>query len=157
MREAWRFQFYFHGHLFAGDTEFTPVELWMRIPPGGLVGRGCLSCPGCPPAPGTGAAPAKMQLQALSCVQSWAESLGKKCDALHYIAITLLMISVILLSFVSFSTMSIFSNDDRLLLQTDCWNPARAWLAFSSSVQETKQASHTQNRSHRRMLTDYAG
>lgn len=66
------------------------------------------------------------------------------------------MISVILLSFLSFITMSIFSNDDRLLLQTNCWNHARAWLAFSSSAQETKQASHKQNRSHRRMLSHYA-
>lgn len=88
--------------------------------PEGPSGGACLPCPSLPLCHGDwlcpSAAPAKTQLQALGCIQSWSELLRKKRDALHYIAITLLMISVILLSFLSFSTMSIFSNDDRLLL-----------------------------------------
>ena len=106
-------------------------------------GWACLPCPS--PLPCCG-----------SWAQRWTELLGRNRDAVCYFAITQLMTSVIFLSFLSFSATSIFSNDDRLLSQTDCWNCAMAWLAFSSSVQETKQASRKQNRSHMRMPTDYA-
>lgn len=103
------------------------------------------------PLPNT--APAKMQLQALSGVQRWAGLIRKKCSALH-IATTLLMTPVSLLGLFYFSTTSIFSTDDCLLLQSDCGGCARAWLAFSHPGQGTKQAPHKQNGSHRKMLPD---
>lgn len=79
--------------------------------------------------------PARVQLEALSGVQSWAGLIRKKCSA---IALALLMTPVSLLGFLSFSTTSIFSTADCLLLQSDCGSCARAWLAFSLSGQETK-------------------
>lgn len=156
MWEVWHFQFYLHGHLFAGD----PVKLQRRIPPRGPVRRSVPSLPQPAPLPRGPALPQCCPSQdaasgpRLHSELVWATQEETRCTALH--CYHTLMISVILLSFLSFSTMSIFSNDDRLLLWTDCWNCARAWLAFSSSLQETEQASHKQNRSHRRMQTDYA-
>lgn len=155
LKQMWKiscFQFNFHGHLFVEHSELTPAKLWVRTLLQWTAGLSMPSLPCLVPVTRTHSAPALSQLRQLQ-APSWVI---KKWDALHYMALTLIILPVILLNILSFSTTSIFSDSNRLLSQAECWICVRAWLAFSSSVQETKQASSKQSRSHRRLLTDYA-